>query len=175
MKVSLTHFIIQKIGEAGNVTLDSFFPKKYSRTHISRRILGLDSYPKIAPRTVSALLSRLKRQGLVERRGKTGASSWRITDKGEQWLKENTKKSVSQVPAVDGVTRLVIFDIPERERRKRDIIRAELVGYCFQQLQRSVWVGFNPLPEDFVGLVDTLHLKNNVHIFSVKEHGTLEK
>ena len=73
----------------------------------------------------------------------------------------------------DGITRLVMFDIPEYERKKRTAIRTELVGCNFQQLQKSVWIGSCPLPEDFIALIDELKLKNNIHIFSVREKGTI--
>ena len=75
----------------------------------------------------------------------------------------------------DGITRLVIFDIPEKERRKRNILRVELVTYDFKMLQKSVWIGATPLPEDFIHKLDKLNLKNKVHIFSVQEYGTLIK
>ncbi len=75
----------------------------------------------------------------------------------------------------DGIARIVAFDIPERERKKRDTIRAELVTYNFKQLQKSVWIGYNPLPEDFTELLNGLHLRDEVHIFSVLEKGTIEE
>ena len=174
MARSLTHMILQKIGEAGEVMLDGFFPSKYAHTHLSRLFLGLDVHSNVTPQTVSALLSRLKRQGLVERRGKKGSSSWMLTETGRQLIKKNGEEDIAMTPLPDGITRLVIFDIPERERGKRDLIRAELIGYNFRQLQRSVWIGQNPIPEDFIELLDTLQLKNCVHIFSVKEKGTIE-
>ena len=174
MDVSLTHIILRKIGEIGEVTLNSFFPSKYTRTHIARRLFGLDNYPEVAPRTVCALLSRLKRQGLVARRGAKGSSLWTLTNEGKQWFEMSSAQAAMKVPLCDGISRLVIFDIPERERRKRDVIRATLVGCNFQQLQRSVWIGHNPLPEDFIELLDALELKDYVHIFSVQKGGTLE-
>ena len=170
MNTSLTRLILGKIGEIGKVTFDGFFPKKYSYARLTRTFLGIDSYPRVTPQTVASLLSRLKRQGLVERQGSKGSSSWLLTDQGRQLL----KKSEPIIPLKDNITRLVIFDIPERERKKRDIIRMELVGCGFQLLQQSVWIGHNPLPEDFIERIDTLRLKNNVRIFSVRDVGTLE-
>ncbi|MDZ4260393.1 MAG: hypothetical protein U1A25_01890 [Candidatus Sungbacteria bacterium] len=156
------------------MTLNSFFPEKYSYTHFSRKLLGLESFSKTNSQTVVSLLSRLKRQGLVERRGGKGASSWLLTGQGKKYLEKN-RESVLPVPQEDGITRLVIFDVPERERRKRDSIRAELIGFNFRQLQKSVWIGYNPLPVGFIELIDELNLKNSVHIFSVREAGTLEE
>lgn len=174
VSTSLTNLIIHKIAEAGEITIGAFFPKKYVHTHLSRRLFGVESYPKATSRTVASLLSRLRRQGLVERRGEVKKSSWALTDKGKQWLlKKDSQEVLPFVIPSDGIARLVIFDIPEYDRRKRDMIRAELIGCNFQKLQRSVWIGYNPLPEDFIKFIDELDLKKNIHIFSVKEFGTL--
>jgi len=73
----------------------------------------------------------------------------------------------------DGISRLVIFDIPERDRKKRDTVRAELIGYGFRLLQKSVWIGAYPLPKDFLELIDDLELARHIHIFSIRESGTI--
>lgn len=73
----------------------------------------------------------------------------------------------------DGIQRLVIFDIPEAMRAKRQAIRAELVSCGYQQLQKSVWLGEKPLSNDFIELLEALDAKPYVHIFSVRKTGTL--
>jgi len=164
---------MQKLAEAGEITLNGFFSKKYSHTYFSRKFLGLDSYPNVTHRTISSLLSRLKDQGLVERRGKSGTSVWFLTTKGTTRLKKEMVKIPPVIPATDGITRLVIFDIPERDRKKRHRIRTELLSHNFRALQRSVWIGENPLSEDFIELLDLLKLGNYVHIFTINKIGTL--
>lgn len=107
--------------------------------------------------------------GLVERRGTKKTSIWYLTSRGEKYLKKEMDK-----PRPDGVRRLVIFDIPEKEREKRRVIRGELTGLGYSQLQKSVWMGEVPLPKDFIILLDTLNLHGKVHIFSIRERGTLQ-
>lgn len=170
MKISITSIVLEKLAEIGVGTLDAFFPKKYSYTHGSRRLLGLDSYPKVSPPTLSAILSRLKKQGLVERVGNNRNSSWSITKKGLQKIRH---EYLDDALKKDDIARLVIFDIPERERKKRDIVRAELVGCGFEKLQKSVWIGYNPLPKSFIDSLDNLNLRGKVHIFSIRDRGTL--
>jgi len=167
---TLTRLLLEKIGELGAVAFDVFFPRKYSYARVSRRLFGVDDYPRAAPRTVSSLLSRLRREGLVARRGKAGQYRWSLTQKGSVRLKSD---AILALPEPDGISRLVIFDIPERERKKRDIVRAELIACRFQQLQKSVWIGTTPLPEDFMVLTHDLGLKGKVHIFSIRESGTI--
>ena len=170
----LTNLVIEKLLEFGEGTLDAFFPKNYSYAAIWRPLLGLDKKrKKVTRHNLSSILYRLQQQGLVERKGQIRKSLWCVTERGMTHLaREKVKREEIQK---DGVTRLVIFDVPERERNKRDMIRAELVECNFQQLQKSVWIGECPLPKTFVTLIDDLQLKSSVHIFSVREKGTIDQ
>ncbi|MBI2122295.1 MAG: hypothetical protein HYT98_04205 [Candidatus Sungbacteria bacterium] len=170
---SITRLVLEKLAEGGKVFLDAFFPPQYSFTSSGRRLFGLDSSPEVSPRTLSAILSRLKRHGLVGRNGSSRNSRWHITTKGKLRLHKR-QEIVLEIPEKDGIPRLVIFDIPERERRKRDIVRMELTACGFRHLQKSVWLGFNPLPQQFIERLDELRLKNKVHILSIQKSGTIE-
>ncbi|MBI4225036.1 MAG: hypothetical protein HY617_01775 [Candidatus Sungbacteria bacterium] len=171
---SLTKAVLVKLGELGMGTLDAFFPPNYSYTAMWRPLLGLDAKRKrkVSRQTIATILWRLKCEGLVERtKGKK--SGWLLTEKGKQLC--DTSQEKLKMPRKDGMTRLVVFDIPEQERKKRDAIRAELIAARYTQLQKSVWIGAYPLPEDFIELIDELGLEQNVHILSVVAQGTLKK
>lgn len=170
--VSVTRIILEKMKELGIITLDSFFPKKYIRTRPARKLFGLDTSPAISPRTLASILSRLKREGIIARVREKGKSAWRLTPKGQNRIKILYQPLI-RIPQKDGIERIVIFDIPEQERRKRDKIRAELISYDFRRLQKSVWTGESPLPSEFISLLDDLQLKNKVHIFTIAKRGTL--
>jgi len=172
-RMSKVRFVLEALGAVGFATLDSFFPRKYTRARSARILFGLDAAPRISRHDFSSVLWRLKREGLVARTTREGNAGWSITSKGEKTMK--CFRPVIFVPPSDGIMRLVIFDIPEKERKKRRALRAELISFNFSQLQKSVWAGENPLPEDFLSFLDELNLKNKVHIFSVRKHGTLQK
>lgn len=169
--VTVSRLILECLAEFGTATLDVFFPAKYPEARLWRHLLGLDESYRFKRETFSSLLSRLRAQGLIARSGKRPESRWRLTVRGAAHLKAVRKEPA--LPRRDGVRRLVIFDIPERERKKRAAIRAELAAAGFMQFQKSVWMGDRPLPEDFMMLVDALALGSAVHIFSVRETGTL--
>jgi DNA-binding transcriptional regulator PaaX len=40
----------------------------------------------------------------------------------------------------DGVWKMVIFDIPEKQRQVRNILRAKLVSLGFKKWQNSIWI-----------------------------------
>ena len=182
---SIIYTVLERLAEFGEGTLDAFFPKKYPYAALSRplfglviifrtrfELIGLDRKKKAKRQTISTILWRLKQQGLVERTGAKKIARWQVTPKGKTEL-ERQALSHLKTSQSDGVARLVIFDIPEQERNKRDAIRAELVGCQFKQLQKSVWIGYCPLPEDFITLIDTLELNGKIHIFSVRDQGTI--
>lgn len=83
------------------------------------------------------------------------------------------REEKKEIPPRDGIQRIVIFDVPERDRRKRDVLRLELVSSGFKQLQKSVWTGDRPVTKDFITLLDDLRLHDNVHIFTIQRKGTL--
>ncbi len=175
MRVSpLTNIILEKLLELGEGTLDVFFPKNYSYAALSRPLLGLDRPKQATRHNFSSILWRLQQRGLVERDGPARKSVWRLSPKGKSYCAAHQKQK-SEERKKDGITRLVIFDIPEYERKKRTAVRTELVGCRFRPLQKSVWIGECLLPRSFMILLDDLELRGKVHIFSVREKGTIDE
>ncbi len=174
---SIKRLILEKLNDASQLAWDAFFPRNYAAAAFWRDVFGVDrprsKISRLPHRTLSTTLSRLTREGLIARRTAKGKSVWEITADGTRWLEEI--EDSFDLPAEDGITRLVIFDIPEKQRKKRDRIRIELVACGFLPLQKSVWTGMRPLPEHFISLLDELDLRGNVHIFSVRESGTLDE
>lgn len=77
------------------------------------------------------------------------------------------------LPPIDNVIRLVTFDIPEHERKKRNWFHYELRACGFDPLHKSVFIGKRPLPEDLIQAIDDLCLSDYVHIVSLDKAGTL--
>lgn len=175
LAITLTQLILEKLLELGEVTLDAFFPAKYPAARLWRGILGLDAEYEFSPRTFSAILSRLRQEGLVSRRGSHRRAYWSLTPQGKVAMAApQGRDPFAELPPRDQIPRLVAFDIPERERAKRDAIRRELLACDYHPLQRSVWIGYRSLPEDFLELLDALNLRKCVHILTVRNAGTIE-
>ncbi len=186
MRPSLTRDILEHIVECGAVMLDAFFPPQYPQSRITRNILRIGNRPKcrhkfLPPQkySVSSLLSRLRKQGLVVRSGSKKRARWSVTKKGGQEYKKSKSHTALQdftfdLSKPDGITRLLIFDIPEDERKKRDWLRAQLVAVGFKPLQKSVWIGGCPLPEDLLKKCDILGLTSYIHLVSLDKKGTLQ-
>ncbi|MEK7082888.1 MAG: hypothetical protein AAB972_01850 [Patescibacteria group bacterium] len=170
---SMNSIVLKRVAQVGEGVLNAFLPRGHSETHMMRAMLGIDSRRHISRKTFSTTLSRLKKDGLVERSGTMRCALWCLTEAGKRSLEKDRIITSDRAKKEDGIGRLVIFDIPEQERKKRDTIRSELICADFKQLQKSVWIGYRPLPQAFIVLLDDLRLKGKVHIFSIQNEGTI--
>lgn len=130
------------------------------------------------------LLNSLKRQGLIKKRkGESRRSFWAITKRGIDHLARiKTQKADVLSLRQARYTRssrsaliLVIFDVPERERRKRRWLRENLKNLGYTLLQRSVWFGKTALPSGFLGDLRALKMLEYVHILSIGKSGTIRE
>ena len=117
--------------------------------------------------TLRITLSRLKKRGLVQNNNKI----WKITRKGRRYLKAKLSQKLGihfRYPFSLQNKRknmIIAFDVPERYRRKRDWLRIELINLGFSPLQKSVWFGHAPLPQEFIKSLDDLDLIRFIKFF----------
>ena len=62
---------------------------------------------------------------------------------------------------------LVSFDIPETKRKTRDWLREQLRDWDFTMVQKSLWLGNGPLPDEFYTHIKLLGVKDNIRVFKV--------
>ena len=70
---------------------------------------------------------------------------------------------------------IVTFDVPEKEKRKREWLRECLRLLGFKKLHKSVWMGKEILPEDFIHALRERDMIGYVHILAVDKRGTTEE
>ena len=167
----LCEFILETLAQVGEMTLDGLFPKNLAEGRMWRRVLGLSDGYEFSRKNFSAALVRLRRQGLVKKSGERRWSSWLLSPKGRAKIGLNAD-FISIKP--DGVPRLVMYDIPESDRKKRNWIRFCLLACGYESLQKSVWLGYSPLPESFLRSIREMKLAGAVHIVSIHKKGTLD-
>lgn len=127
------------------------------------------------------MLNYLKREGLVQKRKRKTATVWNITEDGKNRLRALREKKddtftmrYTHFAKVRGTGfTIVVFDIPEQERRKRTWVRVSLREMNFSLLQKSVWFGKGSIDKDFIHALRERKLLDFVHIFSVNKRGTL--
>lgn len=154
----------------------------HPKTRMARLVLGLDPYkryasPKVAKHSLSSMLYHLKKDGLVVMRGPNKKAVWSITKKGRHILKESQpsrpKATFDELPPEDGIARLVAFDVPEKQREKRQWLRATLIACGFESIQRSVFLGWRALPEDAIKEIGDMDMDDYIHIVVIQKPGTL--
>ncbi len=104
-----------------------------------------DMRPASQKQSVSRAISRLIKQGYIAR---TRNGRYALTDTGQVRLVRTMSYHASVVRGDrdverrrwDGKWRVVVFDIQERQRHKRDELREMLGRTGFTRLQDSVWV-----------------------------------
>lgn len=127
---------------------------------------------------------QLRRDGLIVGKSVGARKGFAITKRGLEKLSalsvymrlNHTTPSVvvyRSEPAA-GVT-IITFDVPEKERWKRDWLRAVLRRLGFKPVQQSVWVGKVKVPIEFLKDLKALHLVRCVEIFQITKSGTLEQ
>ena len=127
------------------------------------------------------LIYHLREDNLIENTNKNGKLLIKLTNKGQEVLTKLRKRQETALPAYsyasesDGVLKIVIFDIPEKERKKRLWLCAALRNLNFTMLQKSVWVGKTKLPDEFIHNLNELHMISFVEIFAISKTGSLKK
>jgi hypothetical protein len=125
-----------------------------------------------------SMLSHLKAEGFIKKQKADGLTSWRIVGKGLKKVREMRIEASSgdllsrYAEAEDSSLKVIIFDIPERDRRKRAWLRSALSSMGFSLLQKSVWIGKKKIPRDFFLELQRKKIFRNIHVFAVTSAGT---
>lgn len=142
-------------------------PKKQTQREIERK----------EQQVFYSLLNRLKREGFVIKKQSKLGSFWNVTKRGLKKLKllQNQDKKRLKYPIKQEATlKIITFDIPETEKKKREWLRGALRFLGFKMLQRSVWIGKNKVPEDFLFDLRDGGLLGCVHVLEVGAGGTVK-
>lgn len=91
---------------------------------------------------MNTALRRLATKGLITFEERGGKRYARATEAGERMLElESLREKSTQKPKRwDGRWRVVLFDIPERRRRVRNLLRKFMQEFGFVRLQDSAWI-----------------------------------
>ncbi|OGE45070.1 hypothetical protein A3B39_03290 [Candidatus Daviesbacteria bacterium RIFCSPLOWO2_01_FULL_37_10] len=126
----VTNFILLALEKAvdGYVRFEDFTYHHY------QYIYGIQELKKAS---LSKALQRLRQGGIIELIDDEQLI-YRLTDKGRE--KAILAELQSSDGSWDGKWRIVIFDIPEKRRAVRDLLRHNLKSWGFEHWQKSVWV-----------------------------------
>lgn len=127
---------------------------------------GNDKWREYYPSSVEKVTKRLYRRGYVKVKYEGDQPVVIITDKGRvEILKYDLDKlEIKQMKNWDGRWRLVIFDIAEKYRNVRDLIREKLKQIGFYQLQESVFIFPYPCEKEIKYLREVLEVPHSIKL-----------
>lgn len=131
------------------------FESKYE--HINR-LRYYDRYK------VSRALGDLTRQGLVKKVRREKKVYYSLTDLGRAKSLKYAYSKKERAAKTNGLSTIVIFDIPEERRKARDFLRRFLKKNGFMMLQRSVFIGRFEIQPEFKELLSELKVDLNVKV-----------
>jgi len=124
------------------------------------------------------LIYHLKKDGLIV---KTKDTEFKITKRGLFALRKLKEKSKKKLPEIkyeqkkDNLLKIIIFDIPESEKRKREWLRRALKELQFKMLQKSVWAGKAALCPRFIEDLRDFNVIPYIEIFEISKSGSLRR
>lgn len=107
-------------------------------------------------------VSRLLKTRRIEKEVKKGRVRISITPRGLEFLSMRLDLDKFSRKKWDGKWRVVIFDIPEKKRKRRDDLRDQIKGLGFGMLQESVWISPFPIEEELVELFSSSKIYGQV-------------
>lgn len=138
-------------------------------------------FPKeVSRNSANVVLHRLKKKGFIEKGLLEDEICIRLTEKGFQEIqrrqqKEKERRLFNQKKLSekwDGFWRVVVFDIPEENKRIRNVLRQTLRVLEFKPLQKSVWISKKNYTKQLREWVKELNLSQFVLIFETKDLGS---
>ncbi|MGM9572416.1 MAG: PaaX family transcriptional regulator C-terminal domain-containing protein [bacterium] len=144
---------------------------EYAYTFEEREIAVQDMIYLLAPfgfssQAVRVLLSRFKSKGMVETRRQGKKSYYGLTNAGIEVLARAGKQLFSRpVLQWNGYWRIITYNIPETERKKRDEFRNFLLYYRFGSLSNGVWIC-----PDGKGGVSLAQLKEKINQLDINQY-----
>jgi CRISPR-associated endonuclease Cas2 len=114
---------------------------------------------------------RMMKKGLLKHINKNGKINIILTSKGKEIAKEYllediklTKRSIKW----DNKWRIVMFDIPEKRKKIRNLIRFHLKKIGFIQIQGSVWIYPYPCEEVITIIKNNFKLEDEIIYVTVE-------
>lgn len=115
-----------------------------------------------ARRKLKYQIQRLKKKGWIKSEYKNAKEVLRLTKKGH--LEALFAKAMEESTVISKKIRwgIVIFDIPEKSRNERALLRSILKNLGFKTLQASVWISPRPLSKYAYDYLEKIGLKKYI-------------
>ncbi len=128
--------------------------------------LGLPKFRKYPSNSLRATMSNLVKDGLV---GESDEGLC-VTRRGRDYI----RRKIDSLRQFDFMFEknapknlMLMFDVPEAKKAEREWLRWHLKKFKYTMIQKSVWVGPSPLPQEFLDYLEKIKLKDSVKTFKL--------
>ena len=155
--------------KAGDVTY-FFSPKPWREVAVPPSLSIRRIYEKKKHRwAFTRLIWYLKKKGYIKVKGLEPQEGIILTSKGMGKILKIVLEKAEKKKRKDGKWLMVIFDIPERKRKLRDLFRKNLQILGFKFFQKSIWISPYDVLEEVQRIVQKYDLEKYVKIFLIEE------
>lgn len=116
-----------------------------------------------------AAISGLKKREFLQEKIFKNSRGYILSTKGKLKVLRLKIKKLAKKKFKNNCWLMVIFDIPEKLRKTRDIFRKTLYELGFEQLQKSVWITPYNVVKELNELIKNCNLEKFVKFLFVKE------
>lgn len=173
MKLSLTDKFLWNLYnriESLDRGFDLFAPRTLSDVLLPEFFKLRQEYERQKDRiNFSKLIYYLRCKGYIKRANLSQGRGAILTAKGTEKILKIKLVNTKKKKRPDGKWQMVIFDIPEKKRVFRDILREALVNLGYQKFQVSVWVCPYDVFEETQGVIRRYSLDSYVKLFLIEE------
>ncbi len=129
-------------------------------------IFGIPRFNNHSKRTLNQTINRLVHKKMIHK----NAAGITLSSAGKEYFKsrlEVLKNFEKPLDINSDKKLLVLFDIPENMKSHREWFRWHLKKFGYTMIQKSVWVGPDPLPKEFLLYVKEINLADCIKTFKL--------
>lgn len=132
-----------------------------------------------ADKSLSQAIYYLRKQKAIILNDKEGEINMRLTVRGNNMLLKYRWENINihKTEEWDDKWRMIMFDIPEHDRKTRSAFREKIKNLGFLQFQKSVWIYPYPCENEINFISEYLHIAPYINLITVRidEDGDLRK
>ena len=162
-KVPISDLILLYLEKAvdGYVRFDDFLHNHYRYKY---------GVPHLKKSALAVAFKRLREQGYLDLDKYNDTLILKLTDKGKS---EAILRKILNSEERDGKWRIAIFDIPEKHRKVRNVLRGKLKTWGFQQWQKSVWASQKDVTVPLRQFIEEIGVQKWVMVVESENVGSL--
>jgi predicted transcriptional regulator len=140
---------------------EAFYPELYKRKREWGRKMDRKNFAK--------LIHYLKKKGWIRVKELEGKKAVILTSEGLEKVFKIKHKFLKKEKRKDKKWLMVIFDIPEKKKKIREIFREYLKNLGYQKFQKSIWICPYEVLKETQELIRKYSLERYVRILLVEE------